>query len=263
VQLKECNDIFVTDFSDCCSRLLNYFINFYEEDASHNEFLWFHLLDTLKIVAELPHQFYLPGRSSCSHAQEFNMKFQKTLEFTNFIVTGDQGGPNRVVHHNDMLTSNTSTRLGEFKSGLTPWEQFLRRGSPGIASDSDSSERHIPMGGLAILQRHTTRLRELAKTYTESDAFQKEQTMTAGEFMGRLDNASFHLGKDVKGSVQGHVLEPARTSIPKRLSGFSDPAMALQKPELWHLDEFVGQMKDVEPVEQPSDEFELLRVKKE
>ncbi|ORY11530.1 hypothetical protein BCR34DRAFT_601310 [Clohesyomyces aquaticus] len=258
LQLKECDDAFLTKFSRCLARLLEYFLNIYDLDTPLNNATWYHLVDVLlKAALELPHRFYLPHQPSCSHAKGFNTKFERTLDLINSMVTGDKkGGPGRLIHHNGELTANVVTDGSSFKSGLTVWEQFLTRGSPGM-SEASGSQRHIPMGGLAILQRHTERIRDIAQKYTESEDYEKDHTMPKEEFMARLDNVSFKLGEESEG------LEPVRTSSILRTPGFNDPAKLLQAPERSDLDERLGSMRGVEPIQQPTEEFEILRVKEE
>jgi len=158
------------------ANLLDYFADFLTNDTTAMQNVWFHLLDVLQEAADLPHAFSQPQSPSCTHAQEFTQFYEQSIEIINTIITTKiLRAAGALAHLNDSLASVGGGRLGAFKAGLTPWQQFLYLGSPGFdvpakervysksgnAPTTTDLELFVPSGALAIIQTHTERARAL------------------------------------------------------------------------------------------------------
>lgn len=102
-----------------------------------------------------------------------------------------------LIHHNGGLTKRATYFIGGYKAGLKPWQQFLLNGSPGFEPEPKDLvypedvrkvgdrlvERHVPMGALALVQRHTARARALAAEHAQTDEVDDE-----ANFMADFDN---------------------------------------------------------------------------
>ena len=174
--MKECDPEFTHSFWECTANLLDYFADFLVNDTTAMQSVWFHLLDVLQEAGDLPHAFWEPQLPKCSHAQSFAQYYEQTLEIINTVITTKKlQSSDALVHKNDSLVSATHGRLGKFKAGLKPWQQFLYAGAPGFDSsaakhgysDSETASMStdivqvVPSGALAIIQAHTERARAL------------------------------------------------------------------------------------------------------
>lgn len=136
--------------------------------------VWFELLDMLQDATILPHQFWISGVPACNHAKDF-------ILYTTYFrkLTKDLIAPRDVSISDPLMTPmNLVGGLFPGKSGLKSWQQFLYKDSPGFnvpkskrvylnaapnTTDHTAFDMHIPRGGLALLDSHTKRLRELTK----------------------------------------------------------------------------------------------------
>lgn len=156
-------------------------------DSVTMQSVWFHLLDKLQVAAILPHYWWLADEPFCDHAQEFEddfRNFKLNIHFLTNPVPGALLDHVSSASHLNAAQSNIS-HMGN-KEGLKKWQQFLYKGSPGFAvPEADrvytntelvsapdfkgavEFEAHIPWVGLALIDRHTERLRKAAEAAYE------------------------------------------------------------------------------------------------
>jgi hypothetical protein len=182
LRVKECDSAFTNTFWECLANLFDYFADFLVHDTVAMQSVWFHLLDVLQEAGDLPHAFWEPQSPSCSHAQEFAQFYEQALAVINTIIMPKKvRSADALVHPNDSLPTSVGGRLGGFKAGLKPWQQFLYIGSPGLdlpanervymdpgnTSTATDLERFVPMGALGIIQAHTERYRALVAKHLQ------------------------------------------------------------------------------------------------
>jgi hypothetical protein len=177
------DDEYLNFFWECVAHLLDYFADFLVADNAMNQSLWFHLLDELKEAAEaLPHRYWLHQVGQCEHSMQFARDYEQTLEVFEAVITAQELEPSKALVHLSRMDRNLwGSHVGDFKTGLKPWQQFLYNESPGFGVPADervprsaqdaqgvedaaghsTSERAIPMALLIIIQKHTERARAL------------------------------------------------------------------------------------------------------
>jgi hypothetical protein len=164
---------------ECCSKISDYFAEFMHADSVAMQSVWFHLLDKLQTAAILPHYYWLPDEPSCDHAQAFEKDFAHFKENLNVLTSPRPDASLEPVISASHLTDarHNLSHMGN-KEGLKRWQQFLYKGSPGFAvpetdrvysnaelgsvsnsKDAVELEAQIPWVGLALIDRHTARLR--------------------------------------------------------------------------------------------------------
>jgi hypothetical protein len=185
-------------------------------------------------------------------ARSFKSDFEATVELVDRVIHGTE---QRKVHREQLIhTPSGETRgpagaynTGPWVSGLTPWEQFLQKGIPGIAGfqeDDNDSVRYVAMAAIGIIKTHTERARRLAIQLNSDPAFLKPfdqsslQSMDAKPLVYTLNNVTTR-----------HRLVNSAPPI-LRYPGYGDPHQSCSNQTLTLLDEFLGQCKDV-PVYRP------------
>lgn len=182
-QFKECDPEFLDLFWTCAANLCDYFADFLSSDTVIMQSVWFDMLDTLKQVAVHPHRFWLPAKPSCQHSQDVLAKYRYLqLLIRGLIVPWNSALFDPITCPTHMLHEGSNITLGSGKSGLKSWQQFLYQGSPGftvpeierVYTTAGQStpyptgfEVQIPRGGLALIDKHTKRLRALAERSSE------------------------------------------------------------------------------------------------
>lgn len=175
MRLKECDPKFLETFWDCAANLIDYFAEFAAYDSPIMQSVWFHLLDRLQDAGKLPHNFWQPDTPTCSHALEFLTHLDECLKLINDVIVPDLRPKGNFISTRPNLTANPGYSFGGFKAGLNPWQQFFNKNSPGftvpvadrvyqqgVVQEEGTSQRHVPQGGLAIIQGHTERARAFA-----------------------------------------------------------------------------------------------------
>ncbi|KAF2176183.1 hypothetical protein K469DRAFT_35345 [Zopfia rhizophila CBS 207.26] len=283
--LKQCDQAFLDTFWDCAGFLSDYFADFVIHDNAATQGLWFHLLDVLKEAAKLPHEFWQNTRPTCDHSRQFSQNYALTLEMINGVMTGlRQKRTSRLVYLNEGLITRSSVNVGGYKSGIKPWQQFLFNESPGFTVPSESRvhlqevlqvdnkvrEQHIPMGALAIIQKHTDRIRSLTVKVTEESCTADDSLKEVGEALSEFEQNRPKIGYSYAyRSREGRdtvvqQMHPSRFSemTPKRDDGFSDPSDLVPNPNFKQLDEAVGRLRGVQPFTHPrgNGEFQMWSV---
>lgn len=135
--------------------------------------VWFHLLDKLQEATILPHYFWISDMPFCEHSQDFVQDSNRLYSLISGLIAPIRIAPPSTIIGTDFMNKN---RLDAGVSGLKAWQQFMYRDSPGFLvpkskrlypfttrtpTDHTALEAHIPRGGLALVDSHTRRLREL------------------------------------------------------------------------------------------------------
>ncbi|KAF1958739.1 hypothetical protein CC80DRAFT_18465 [Byssothecium circinans] len=257
VHLKECSQDFWDGFWDCMAKLLDYFADFFVQDNAAMQSMWFHLLDVLQEAAVLPHDFWDPGRPSCTHGERFAREYERTLCLINEIISpnGFRAAEPRVRPKKKLLEPS-SVKLGGFKAGLKPWQQFMYSKAPGFdvpeeeriynyLEGTDGPGQYLPMGALAIVERHTARARAL----TSKVAQRSSDGHSEVEMLSKFDQHSHKVdGKPFtytsisgrKKTAQTLYPNPGFEKAPRRYLGLGDPSCIEPQPNLSLLDESVG-----------------------
>jgi hypothetical protein len=85
-----------------------------------------------------------------------------------------------VIHPPDgeVMGPTGEYNTGPWQSGLTPWQQFLCAGSPGVDGFEDiekeaagGSVRYLPMAAIGIIKTHTERARKAARNISSDPEF--------------------------------------------------------------------------------------------
>ena len=185
--LRACSDEFRELFWDCCSSIADYFTDFLPADSAAMQSVWFHLLDKLQEAAILPHYYWLSDVPSCDHAESFVKDFEYFKRILNVLANPKPDALLEPVSSASHLTDarcNVS-HMGN-KEGLKKWQQFLYKDSPGftvpaadrvypntehsLAPGPEGAVKFdglIPWIGLAIVDKHTARIREAAEAALE------------------------------------------------------------------------------------------------
>ncbi|CAI6335818.1 unnamed protein product [Periconia digitata] len=292
LSVRECKPEFLKLLFTCFANIVDYFADFAHSDSLVMQSIWYDMLDDLQTVAErLPHMFWEPNVPSCEHSKEFAMEYLGILKLINDVISPPVNpGAEKAVHHNKEHIERTNVRLGSFKAGLKPWGQFLHLKSPGFgvpygSQISDKSarmgvefkeerpEQTIPMGGLAIVDRHTERGRRLVTEVfrgdTEVDARRSEENMIREYDAHAVDlSENFITYKTLDGrqmtAEKMHPLSGERTG-PRRYSGLGDPATIVKKPDFNLLDEHIGSLRGDDAYEHPDGneqrQFHMLSIR--
>jgi hypothetical protein len=262
-----CSKAFSIKYWEGACRLLDYFADFVAHDNARMSSLWFYLLDIWQethvwfpcnAVSTSPNTD-LANVAASTAARSFQSDYQATLELMNTVMFGSEGNklPRESLVHTpsgEMTGTAGVHNTGPWTSGLKPWEQFLYRGSPGVAGikqdEGKDPVRYVPMAAIAIVKTHTERARGLATHLNPDPEFLKSFVQNSLQFP--------HSGKDqahTYTSLQGvttsyHLVNGAPPVI--RYPGYSDPNQLSAKPTFTLLDELVGMCKGVKAYERVS-----------
>jgi len=253
-----CAKTFSTTFWEGACRLLDYFADFLVHDNGIMSGLWFYLLDIWQEMhvwfpcdAVLARGVAGPGSEvALAAARSFKSDFEATVELVDRVIHGTES---RKVHREQLIhTPSGETKgpaevynTGPWVSGLKPWEQFLRKGSPGVAGfkeDEKDSVRYVPMAAIGIIKTHTKRARRLAVQMNSDPAFLKAFDQSSLRFPQSTDAKP--LMYTLKNITTKYRLVNGAPPI-LRYPGYGDPHQSCSNQTLPLLDEFVGQCKDV------------------
>ncbi|KAK3216963.1 hypothetical protein GRF29_1g1541324 [Pseudopithomyces chartarum] len=252
--LQACSGEFRELFMDCCSSISDYFADFMHADSVAMQSVWFHLLDKLQVAAILPHYYWLPGEPSCDHAEAFEKDFAHFKENLNVLTSPRPDASLEPVISASHLTDarHNLSHMGN-KEGLKRWQQFLYKGSPGFAvpetdrvysnvglgSVSNSKgavefEAHIPWVGLALIDRHTARLRKGVEATLEDEPDAVVKASTLAEF----DSKTLDWKRtSARSTIDGRriLLEPMHprpeaANAPQRRKTLADPTSHQRNP---------------------------------
>lgn len=265
-----CAKAYSATFWEGACRLLDYFADFLIHDNGVMSGLWFYLLD----IWQEMHVWFpcdavlarVAGSSSevtLAAALSFKSDFEATVELVDRVIHGSES---RKVHREQLIHAPSGeTRgpagvynTGPWVSGLTPWEQFLYKGSPGVAGfkkDEKDSVRYIPAAAISIIKTHTERARRLATQMNPDPEFLNHFDKNKLQFPQSTDAPS-HLYKLLNNTTTTYRLVNGAPPI-IRSPGFGDPNQTCSKQTLTLLDEFVGRCKGVmayKPVSGDEDE---------
>jgi hypothetical protein len=254
-----CAQAFSTTFWGGACRLLDYFADFLIHDNGVMSGLWFYLLDIWQEMhVWFPCDAVLARGTAGSGsevalaaARSFKSDFEATVELVDRVIHGTE---QRKVHREQLIhTPSGETRgpagaynTGPWVSGLTPWEQFLLKGSPGVAGfkkDEKDSVRYIPMAAISIIKAHTERARRLAAQMNPDPEFLNHFDKNKLWFPQSTDAPS-HLYKLPDNTTTTYGLVNGAPPIIQS-PGFNDPNQTCSKQTLLLLDEFVGRCKGV------------------
>ncbi|PVI06552.1 hypothetical protein DM02DRAFT_425776 [Periconia macrospinosa] len=290
--MTECKPDFLKILWECFAHIVDYFADFAVFDKPDMLTIWFDLVDELQqVVRRLPHQHWVEGLPCCGHAEDFTYEYEGVIKLLNNLITPvcpeDQ---NPLVRANKDITGPSKVDLRGFKAGLKPWEQYLSHGGPGfdvpydkqifdkdarmgIAVGEELPEQYIPMGGLAIIARHTKRLRRLAiKIHEQIPDGQK--TRTEEKMLEEFDSHAVDLTQPFSTytSLDGRHKSAEKTqpapdapSIPRKYQGLGDPAFIVEHPDLNLIDEAVGCQRGLEEFAHPdggnNQDFKMLAIR--
>lgn len=170
---RKCSQEFLDEFWRCAALLCDYFADFLAFDTAVMQAVWFHLLDRLQEATILPHYFWIANMPFCKHSKEFVQDTRELYQLISGLIS-----PTKIAPPSNMLGTDymNKHRQDAGISGLNGWQQFLYKDSPGffvpkskrlypVAAGKPNNDKvfeaHIPRGGLALIDSHTKRLREL------------------------------------------------------------------------------------------------------
>ncbi|KAF2643454.1 hypothetical protein P280DRAFT_547597 [Massarina eburnea CBS 473.64] len=274
VRLMECSEEFLDAFWECMAKLLDYFADFLSQDTATMKCMWFHLLDVLQEVAELPHQFWDLDIPSCEHSKNFAYEYQKTLRLINKVIA-----PSKVRIARPLVRPHSEVRgpgsydFGKFKAGLKPWQQFLCKGAPGLGAVNDDGvpDQYLPMGALSIIEKHTERARKLTSKVAQRSSDGRSEANMLSEF----DKHSFksHSKSYTYTSIEGHRktaeemdMNTDVANAPRRDMGLGDPSCLYERPNVRLLDETAANYRGIRGLEgyvhpDGSDKFHMMAIR--
>jgi hypothetical protein len=259
-----CSEAFSTKYWEGACRLLDYFADFVAHDNPRMSSLWFYLLDIWQEThAWFPCYAVLTiliadtaTDAELTAARSFQSDYQATLELMKTVMFGSEGNklPRESLVHTPSgeMTDTAGVRnTGPWISGLKPWEQFLCRGSPGVAGfkqdEGEESVRYVPMAAIGIIKTHTERARGLAARLNPDPEFLKSFDQNSLQFPHPGKNQA-HTYTSLQGVTRSyHMVNGAPPII--RYPGYSDPNQLSANPTFTLLDEFVGMCKGVKAYE--------------
>lgn len=242
--------------------------------------LWFHLLDIWQESRSwLPLAMYVSAPPSSaevaacvSAARGFVADYCMALGLVERVLYGREEMERlreEVVHEpsGGKKWYNKRWNTGPFVSGLRPWEQFLRAGSPGVvgfaeletrAKEKGMGEvRYVPQAAVAIMQMHTERARKIAAKLATSEG-EDGQIDVDTEFLARFDRHSLVFPSEADGKEFEYPSEDGTTTSyslvngappVERYRGYCDRDMVCEKPPFTLLDECVALCRGVEAYE--------------
>ncbi|KAF1966920.1 hypothetical protein BU23DRAFT_306979 [Bimuria novae-zelandiae CBS 107.79] len=282
LQLKECDEEFLDAFWSCGANLCDYFAEFFTSDTAVMQSMWFHMLEKLQQAAILPHQFWLPAVPSCEHAEAFEKDWASFHHVINSLAVPRKTGLfGSIVCPPHLLNARLNIDLGDNKDGLGRWQQFLYRGSPGFtvpeaervyarttqdAPDPTAFEVHVPRAGLALVEKHTERLRLLAERLAEGES----QTDDEASASVPLDQKTLNLKHEsTYTSIDGRQVltqpmypRPEAERAPRHGPNLEDPSFDLTNPCFQHVNECIGVLKGGDVFRHADDDryFHMLSV---
>ncbi|KAF2867188.1 hypothetical protein BDV95DRAFT_622432 [Massariosphaeria phaeospora] len=284
---RQCNAAFIKRFWECAALLVDYYLDFVDHDSPLMQTVWYDMLEQFQLASRRPH-YPRVFEKTCDHAGDFVEAYNKTMELINACLTYQTDPRADVVHSNATLVDDKVLGyLGDYRAGLTPWQQFLYNDSPGFTVPTSSRQyphdvaqasgtvppddtpqssqaaqskdttcvQHVPTGGLAIIQRHTERIRAL----TLKVAQESEDDRSEAEILSEFDHQSLkveqpHSYTSLDGN-QVHIqpMHPTRQGgmTPIRGAGVEDADLKAKEPTLNMLDEAVGKLRRMEPFSYP------------
>ncbi|KAF2279547.1 uncharacterized protein EI97DRAFT_179248 [Westerdykella ornata] len=279
--LIECTPSFIQTFFSAAAKLLDYFADFFLHDSESMRRMWWNLVKHLQKAAVLPHHFWRDDVLCCKHSEDFTDTYEAILVLLNRVILArDPAAKLDLIAHRDLFSPRPSYKVGKFKPGLTHWQQFFLKDSPGfkvavgerkyvgepLRIEDKMCERHVPMGALAVVDKHVKRAREIAEEYVQSDP-----DIQAEEFLQDFDSKSINLHSTTRYiSLSGHptTLQPMH---PSRLSqsaprsyfdGLLDEDLTVARPNLALLDDATGIYMPTSEYEHPqgNGEFRMVTV---
>jgi hypothetical protein len=250
-----CSKAFSTTYWESACRLLDYFADFVAYDDAPMSSLWFYLLD----LWQETHVWFpcdAAGVAAQTAARSFESDFQATLELMNTVMLGAEGNKlprERLVHTPSGEKTGPAGiyNTGPWISGLKPWEQFLCRGSPGVAGFKQDEEkepvRYVPMAAIGIIKTHTERARALAVRLNPDPEFLKSFDQSSLQFP-QPGKALSYAYRSLQGVTTSYHLVNGTPPV-IRYPGYGDPNQLSADPTFTLLDEFVGLCKGVKAYE--------------
>ncbi|KAF2796076.1 hypothetical protein K505DRAFT_373466 [Melanomma pulvis-pyrius CBS 109.77] len=283
-----CSGVFLNHFWNLFACIIDYVADFAIHDNAVTQSVWFHLVDVLQVEAsKLPHEFWTPGLRICTHARVFMLEFEQSLQLFCHMVTGikvPSPSMDKLIRPTFPMGDNLVFCGSGWKTGLKPWQQFLYNESPGfdvpeadrVLVEDDGFSRylegkeivkrqHVPLGALAIVHKHTERSRNIAKRLALDRGEERDEETILEEFdqhalkiSGSFSYPSLH-GRTAY--VQHMYPGPLHNGTPIRYSGYADPSNIDEHPDLYLLDECVGDHKGHDAFMHPyGDEFHMWTV---
>jgi hypothetical protein len=259
-----CSKAFTTAFWEGGCRLLDYFADFLIYDNGYMASLWFYLLDIWQETnVWFPCDAVLAIGAVDSHsdaavtaARSFKSDLGATLKLIDTVLHGAKGREvprDELIHKpsGDITSPAGEYNTGPWVSGLKPWEQFLRKGSPGVAGFKEDKKkgpvRYVPMAAIGIIKTHTERARQLAVQLNPDPEFLNAFDQNSLRFPQSINSQS-HAYKSLNGVVTTYRLVNGAPPI-TRYPGYGDPKQLSSNQTFTLLDEFVGQCKEVKAYE--------------
>ncbi|KAF2440566.1 hypothetical protein P171DRAFT_103250 [Karstenula rhodostoma CBS 690.94] len=267
--MKKCDPEFLEAFWKCASDLCDYFADFLAFDTAAMQSVWFHLLDKLQEATVLPHYHWISDMPFCGHSVEFVRDSVGLYQLILVLIAPVRIVPTFNILGTDYMSEN---RSNDGVSGLHPWQQFLYKDSPGffvpkskrvysIATrtpvDHTAFEAHIPRGGLALVDSHTERLRELTAQVAKEESSTHTEASALAEFdqkSRKLDRVSTYTAIDGR-QVSLHPMypDPKLPRTPRQHPGLIDPGFQDPKPGLERVNELAGVYKGKGVYHHPDD----------
>ncbi|KAF9735303.1 hypothetical protein PMIN02_002129 [Paraphaeosphaeria minitans] len=277
---KKCDPEFLEAFWKCASYLCDYFADFLAFDTAHMQSVWFHLLDKLQEATILPHYFWISGMPFCEHSEDFVRDTNRLYVLISGLIAPTRVAPPSNILGTDYMNKN---RGDGGVSGLKGWQQFLYKDSPGffvpkskrlypMAAENPTNhtafEAHIPRGGLAIVDSHTKKLRELTAQVAQGESSTQTVAIALADFDQKalkLDRVSAYTAIDGR-QVMLHpemYPDPKLPRAPRQHPGLVDPGLQDPKPGLERLNELTGAYKGKDIYEHPDDngKFPMLSLR--
>lgn len=264
---QPCEAQFVDMFWRNAATLLDYFADFFANDTPAMHAVWFHLLDMWQETA-----LWMPDRDTM---QELNLEsqflkdldetmilFQRVIFGTATNLAGVSPPFEEIIHHPDGIKDSPAGEYdtGPWISGLKPWQQFLCDGGPGVAPlcapspplsvDTGTSTRdckakrtrYIPMPGLALIAKHSSRARRHATSLALLDRDSAPEALSAFDAHSLMFPPKGHSHTHVSATTGRTVSYELVNAAPPvvRYVGLADPSMLAARPTWTLVDECVG-----------------------
>ncbi|OAG10432.1 uncharacterized protein CC84DRAFT_1202884 [Paraphaeosphaeria sporulosa] len=269
---KKCDPAFLEAFWKCAAYLCDYFADFLAFDTAHMQSVWFHLLDKLQEATILPHYFWISRMPFCEHSEDFVGDTNRLYVLISGLIA-----PTRIAPPSNILGTDymNKDRRDDGVSGLKGWQQFLYKDSPGFfvpkskrlypmtagtPTDRMVFEAHIPRGGLAIVDSHTKKLRELTEQVSRvrfAYNWYKARSDKRRENRAPTPEQKHSLSLIKRYTKRKEMIpDPKLPRAPRRHPDLVDPGFQNLKPGLERLNELTGAYKGKDIYQHPDDDDE-------